>query len=219
MAFKYLTLSLALAGLSGVAAAADDTFLDGRLNLGIVPGIKSADYSGGGASGTDTTSAKEGFGVGLGVEYGQYLDKQFGWVAGASLIEGSAKGDASGNGNSELKETHYGVQINAGAAFKVNKEIHIELTPFVGIGRAKTTVVGANDGSDASASGTFFDYGITLAGFYTFNDHWQGGLDIGYEGYKAKSSPSINFGAGSTTVDVTAKGSGLIAGLSLGYRF
>jgi hypothetical protein len=82
MTCKYLTLSLslALAGLTGIASAADETFLDGRLNLGLIPGPKSADFSGGGVSGTNNDKAKMGFGVALGVEYGQYLAPQFGWV-------------------------------------------------------------------------------------------------------------------------------------------
>jgi hypothetical protein len=208
MTFKYLTLSLALAGLSGIASAADETFLDARLNLGIIPGIKSAD---GTPNGTIDFSAKTGFGAALGVEYGQYIEKEWGWVAGVSLIDGSSKGDSNNNGN-DVKETNFGVQINAGGAYKINKEIHLELTPFIGIGRAKTTVEG-NGGT--SGTGAFLDYGITVAGFYTYNDHLQVGIDIGYEAYSAKSSLSF----GPASYDISAKGGGFIAGLSLGYRF
>jgi len=206
MTFKYLTLSLALAGLSGIASAADETFLDARLNLGIIPGIKSADGTPGG---TTDLSAKTGFGAALGVEYGQYLEKEWGWVAGVSLIDGASKGSSN---QGDVKETNFGVQINAGGAYKINKEIHLELTPFIGIGSAKTTVEGNNG---TSGTGTFLDYGITVGGFYTYNDHLQVGIDIGYEGFSAKSS--LTFGPAS--YDITGKGGGFIAGLSLGYRF
>jgi len=217
-----LNLTL-LASLAGVAMAAEEAVWDIRLGAELIPGPRTTT----GGSGTDDTAPKEGGGLTLGGQYVTFLTPTWGWVAGGRLFAGSSKGSATGSTTGrDLKENHYGWGVNGGIAYRVTPVVHLELTPFAGIGRDRVTVVGGllANGDDASGTGTYADYGIAAAAYYTCNEHCQIGVSLGFENFfeKAGISQSAPLPAGGTqTVSVNSdtKGHGLIAGISLGYRF
>jgi outer membrane protein W len=216
MNISSITLSLALAGIAGIAMAEDDaSFFDTRLNLGIVPGVRKTTYDNGqGSSGTNDTKIKPGYAAQIGEEYGYYLSGPIGVVGGLAVFVDSDKAKAKSGQDSDIKTFTYGAEINAGGAYRFTHDIHVELTPFVGIGRDKTTFESAGpDRANVSGHGTFWDYGIKAGGFYTIQSY-QIGIDVGYAASKADAS----IGDGGTTYKTKAKADGFIAGISLGYR-
>jgi hypothetical protein len=208
MRFIPIILAASLAG--SAAAASSESFIDGRVGLEFIPGVNKGDLSNGGPS--NDLDKKTGFGVDAGAQYGQYLNHEWGWVAGAALFYQGAKGDFQ-TGSGDAKFNAYGIEIDAGGAYRLMPELHFELTPFVGVGMSKTEFTGNND----SGSDVFLQYGATVAGYYTYMDHWQGGLRLGWEGYKAKGKADY-LGTGSDQT-LTLKGSGFLGIVSLGYRF
>jgi hypothetical protein len=244
------------AGAAEAAMAADDTILDARLGVGAIPGISSAEISesdtvdfpaGGSRSRARSWDASEhttyGAAFYLGGEYGRYLSGNWGWVAGAQLLDGTSKGTAS-HGSPDVTASSYGIEFNAGSAYRLNRAAHLELSPFLGVGRSRTTIGGgileqSSVAGDASGTGSFLDYGIRLSGFYDYDEYYQMGLYLGYEGFRARSSLSqsspvgpgvsymvngVNIPIASTDTDngsatSTARGHGLIAGVTVGYSF
>jgi hypothetical protein len=251
-----LAILVVLAGCASVTMAAEDTILDARLGIGFIPGIRTSELSdtdtiedpsvGSPKRSASRTLSEHGT-IGpvyfLGGEYGQYLDRSWGWVAGAQLFDGSSKGTGAER-NANLKVSAYGIEINAGAAYRLNGAFHIECTPFAGGGRSRTTIssgilLQSDSTDDASGDGSYIDYGVKLAGFYAATDHLQIGIYAGYEGFRARATlaesapvgsgrtfmingvvfpiPAADSDSGSATT--TTRGSGMMAGITLGYSF
>jgi hypothetical protein len=203
---RLLAVAVLAAGALASAGAADTTFTDVRLSLDLVPGVDKAKPENGSDIDTD---AKAGFGVGLGVQYGSYVADPMGWVAGLQLFDKGAKGDTAGG---SAKFNAYGLRIDAGGAYRVMPELHFELTPFFGVGGASVKT----DPGGTSGSGLFLDWGLTLGAYYTYQDHWQGGVHLGYEGYSATGN--ADYFATGTKNDLTLVGNGFVIGIDLGYR-
>ena len=214
-----------LASLAGLAMAADEAVWDIRLGAELIPGLRTSTAVGGG---TDDTTPKEGGGLTLGGQYVSFLTPTWGWVAGGRLFAGSSRGSVTESATGrDLKESHYGWGVNGGIAYRITPQVHVELTPCAGIGRDRVTVVGgllANGDQDASGTGTYADYGVTAAAYYTVRDRYQIGVNVGFESVIEKagitqSGPLPAGGTQTVSVNGDTKGHGLIAGISLGYRF
>lgn len=203
-------LTLALLAAAPSARAADDAdFEDLRVQVGIVPGIKTVE-----APSPASASAKTSPGLDVDFQYGSSVGGPFGWTVGAGLFDEQHKGDISSNGfTNSATCTGYGVAVDAGGIYLITDTLHLELTPFFGIGEDELKTNGV------SGSGTFLKYGIDLGGYWTDPHGLQLGVVVGDEGFRGKGNANYTGAAGVSAFDVTVKGNGLDARVSVGYRF
>jgi hypothetical protein len=191
--FTALTLS-ALAGLGGMgslaAADRDDYINDVRVAFGFSP-----DYEVEGAS-EDVEGAWR-----LGVEYFRSLERledTGGWLWGGELSYTGA--DDNGTEVTQLALTGF-----FGYAYALRSwPVHVEGTPFIGVGTTNVDAGGTDDDD------TYMEWGLRAAGFYSFANAWQVGIDL----RALFGSTSPDFGAGSTDFD----NEGLAAAVVVGYR-
>lgn len=108
----------------------------------------------------------------------------------------------------EIDLRSYQVTIHPGLAWLLDDNFHVELNPYLGIGHAEFEQSAAGDGT-----GLYWEIGFRMAGYYTWDNHFQLGLQIGY--LYASSEGEIE---GTATYDTEIIINGLTVGIQLGYR-
>jgi hypothetical protein len=130
-----------------------------------------------------------------------------GFIYGGEVALDTASKNTPGN---DFSVTRFMVDIMAGWAYRLNNmpNVHFEGTPFFGIGFEKYH-------SDVGGSPTAFgyEYGLRAAGYYTFENRWQAGLDLRY--FVNHSEPDFGGSIGSVKFET----SGLAVLFSGGKRF
>jgi hypothetical protein len=84
--------------------------------------------------------------------------------------------------------------------------VHFEGTPFLGLGFAQLSAAGGND-----ANSLYYEYGLRVAAFYTFENLWQLGADLRL--FRNHVSP--DFGSGN--IDINTGGPAIL--FEAGKRF
>ncbi|MBA3699306.1 MAG: hypothetical protein H0W78_10675 [Planctomycetes bacterium] len=108
----------------------------------------------------------------------------------------------------EIDLRSYQLTIHPGLAWLLDDQFHIELNPYFGLGHAEFEQSAAGDGT-----GLYWEVGFRAAGYYTWSNGVQLGLQIGY--LYASSEGEIE---GSATYDTEIIINGLTVGIQLGYR-
>jgi hypothetical protein len=204
---RHLIPVLALAASASLAGAADrDSAMEGRLGIGIAPGVDKHDFSGP-VSGTSDVDNNSGLIIEPGLFWSMkaLMDQQaIGGVYGVNLFYRQSSGDNS-SGGGQTKFDAFGAKIALGPTYKW-EHIRFELTPFFGLGWARAKV-DSPVGEQTSDRGLMIDYGITLNGFYDFTEQVGAGIEVGWDGFRAKEKFK-DFPGGQ--VDDTVKGNGLL---------
>ena len=107
----------------------------------------------------------------------------------------------------EITLTAYALTLHPGFAWALTDSVHLEVDPFLGYG--------ASSVSSGSGQGTFWEYGMRLATYWTIARHFQIGIDLRYLGTYARQ----NFTYGASSEDVVIKTKGASIGAQIGYRF
>jgi len=141
------------------------------------------------------------------------LESWGGLIFGGELFYSMTSGDAVG-GALDVDVDTYGIQGYFGYAYAMQgMPLHFEVTPYLGLGMANTEI--SNGGASDDDDDTLIQYGLRAAGYYTFANKWQAGLELRYQ-IKGETKPNFD----STEVDeVDVEMSGLQLVLQGGYRF
>lgn len=131
------------------------------------------------------------------------------FIVGLELSTNHLVIESSGS-SPEIDLRSYQLTLHPGLGWLLDDEFHIELNPYFGIGYAQFEQELAGDGT-----GLYWEVGFRAAGYYTWSNGVQLGLQIGY--LYASSDGEIDGSAG-TTYDTTIDLNGLTVGLQLGYR-
>lgn len=130
-----------------------------------------------------------------------------GFIYGGEFAIDTARKNTPGN---SVSVNRFMVDAMAGWAYRLAQipNLHFEGTPFLGVGfeRYHSTV-----GGSPTALG--YEYGLRVAGYYTFENLWQAGLDLRW--FNNNSEPDFGGGIGSVKVET----SGLAVLFSGGKRF
>ena len=109
----------------------------------------------------------------------------------------------------EIDLRSYQITIHPGLAWLLDDEFHVELNPYLGVGQAEFEQSAAGDGT-----GLYWEIGFRAAGYYTWSNGVQLGLQIGYLFATAEG----DIEGGGSTYDTEININGLTVGLQLGYR-
>jgi len=121
-------------------------------------------------------------------------------------IEGSvSNADDESYTISTLAATAY---FGVGWKIQDHKNIHLEVTPFIGVGRSDIE----REANSASDTRRYMEGGIRAAAFYTFGVGVQLGLDLRY----LYGRSDVNLGTGE---DIKFFQAGPFAAVVVGYRF
>ena len=143
----------------------------------------------------------------------QFLRARPGWigfVVGGGLFAASHEGTMGG-----VKSTvgAAGLDLKGGFVWRPTRNLHFELPSLVlSGGSASVKTVGAADSKDGSYSAI----ALQVGGFYTFNSHFQIGLELGGQGFKAIVERDIGAGV---KHDIIYSGGGGVINLAAGWRF
>jgi hypothetical protein len=201
----FLTALLAIA-----CQAHAGEFRDLRFSVGIIPGLEDADLSGPGGKSTITHDAETGINFAPQFVFGRSGNQGLGWMGGIGLLFRNHEGTDSGGTKAKLAAT--GIEATGGLVFPVGPRGQIEMAPTVGFGSAKQSIdlAGLGDGR-----GPYLSLGIRAGGYFMATEHLQLGADVGYLYFQSKGTISVL----GTDTDVTFKGNGPTASVTLGYRF
>lgn len=98
------------------------------------------------------------------------------------------------------RTSYYGLMFDAHAGWAYRpqqlQELHFEGTVFLGLGFDRY-----HDDLGGSPNPLAYEYGLRVAGFWTFENLWQVGLDLRY--LENQSKPEFGGGVGSTTFKTT----------------
>lgn len=109
----------------------------------------------------------------------------------------------------EIDLRSYQLTLHPGLSWLLDDNFHVELNPYVGIGHAQFEQSLAGDGS-----ALYWEVGFRAAGYYTWDNGVQLGLQLGYMYGMTEGEME----GGSATYDTDITISGLTIGLQLGYR-
>ncbi len=107
----------------------------------------------------------------------------------------------------EITLKAYALTLHPGFAWALTDSVHLEVDPFLGYG--------ASSVSSGNGRGTFWEYGLRAASYWTINRHVQLGVDLRYLGTYARQ----NFTYGASSEDLIVKTKGASVGVQAGYRF
>jgi hypothetical protein len=111
----------------------------------------------------------------------QLVGGSLGAGGGAVLGLGIAVNHANwDNGSQDATVTTPCVDLLLGYGFAVSKAFHVELLPFVGIGRAYYSVTDNGGTETAKEWDKYLEYGARLGAYLTINDGFQVGIEIPY---------------------------------------
>ncbi len=207
---RILTLiACAAAMIGGSTAAAADPFInDLRVNLGfsLTDNGEVSD-----SSGSLDYDSNTWF---LDVQYMRSIQPLQSWgglIYGGELFYSTTSGDFPDAPGLDIDITSYGVQGYFGYAYALASlpALHFEATPFLGLGMANTELSGGGESIDDDD--LLIQYGLRVAGYYTFVNQWQTGLELRYT-INSKTEPTL-------LGDNEVENDGLAIVLGGGYRF
>ena len=109
----------------------------------------------------------------------------------------------------EIDLRSYQLTLHPGLAWLLDDEFHVELNPYFGIGHAEFEQSEAGDGT-----GLYWEVGFRLAGYYTWSNNIQLGLQLGY----LYASSDGEMEGATATYDSELIINGMTVGIQLGYR-
>ncbi len=181
---------------AGCLMAEDVKVSDIRLEFGIMPNNFEASSSTrvtsssgtvtNSSSSNDKQNADSNWRGAVQLMFGN-LASSGGFVYGGEVAVNYAK---FSNGGTKTTQTSPVADIMLGYGFAPTKEWHFEVTPFAGIGVSYGDVSGDNQ-VDANYDAVYTEYGLRAATYYTFESHWQVGLDLRY--IAAQSNPEFDY--------------------------
>ncbi len=190
--------------------------------MGLTPGIKQIDFESSSLSGSEKETAKSSAGIQLGVLYGEPINDEFGWNAGASLFSRTHQGSdknvdvSAGESDTKPEYTAIGIELTACVFYQVIPGLQIELNPVFGIGQGKLDYTPSAGGTKGSLkNGTYISYGFNLGAVYAIEKHWLVGAEVGYLAASGKSEETDQ----GAQWKYTTKASGVTTALTVGYRF
>ncbi len=226
MISRTILCSATLLGLASIPlGAADMVVSDLRLGFGVL----SNDYRGASSTtvsnGSDTISSTSSSDTGRDADDNMRLQLQYvaGTLgAGGGLIWGvgiAANHATWDNGSQEAHVTTPTVQLLIGYGYAITSAWHVELTPFVGAGRAYYSV-SDNDSSETDSDwDTYVEYGAKL-GTYVALGSLVLGVEVPY--LVGRFEPDYDYVDGddnTVTVSDTRRNQGLGLVASIGLRF
>ena len=136
------------------------------------------------------------------------LEDVGGFIYGGEVAIDTAKKNTS---FANVSDTRLMVDVMAGWAYRLGNmpQIHFEGTPLFGIGFERYH---SSIGGNSTVFG--YEYGLRAAGYYTFENRWQAGLDLRY--LVNHSEPDFG-SAGGGSVKFETKGLAVL--FSAGKRF
>lgn len=115
----------------------------------------------------------------------------------------------SGGSAPEIDLRTYQLTLHPGLGWLLDENFHIEVNPYFGVGHAQFEQDLAGDGT-----GLYWEVGFRAAGYYTWSNGVQLGLQLGY----LYASSDGEMKGGGSTYDTTMDINGLTMGIQLGYR-
>jgi hypothetical protein len=109
----------------------------------------------------------------------------------------------------ELDLRTFQLTIHPGLAWLLEDNFHVEINPFVGAGPATYDLNVAGDGSSL-----YWEVGLRLGAFYTWDNGFQLGMQTGY--MYGKVDGDLKGGGASYNADIEVQG--LFMGIQIGYR-
>jgi hypothetical protein len=213
--------TLALTLLTIAAAAASDIEVhDFRAEVGISPGPSKTDddFSTGTGSAnpagrtTYKSNAAPCFDLWAGWAFSEIHDHGPVFALGLDVARGVHS--PKDLGSSSLDYITVTPQIRGGWAYAFNTSFHLEFTPFLGYGVARTDWA---DGSQHDSGwGTALTYGMLVGGWARMGRGYTFGGNVGYQG--GLTNTSVDFGNGAQS-DLTMHTSGIVARVGMGYQF
>ncbi|MEK7413131.1 MAG: hypothetical protein AAB263_07425 [Planctomycetota bacterium] len=204
-------------------------FLDLRLSAGQEPFFKQYAYDRTDSSGlTNKTTLTSDPGKSLEIYHLELVAQAYprGGRIGMVMGIGCFAGTIRAGGQADTYHGYVGgAEAKLGVALRLTPKVHLELAPFVGVGRNMYSVEGGNfDGSDARGYGRFLTYGVGASGFYTAESGLQIGATAGYVTNDSHATIDYNsdiLGTPGTTGKARLSGtvSGAYGTLSIGVRF
>lgn len=204
--FSRALSTIALGGaLIGSAAGADTTINDLRFGVGHSITDESEISAGGNAFDYDADTLR------FALQYMRSLnplESAGGFIFGGELFYSQSSGELP---IFNIDVNTIGLEAFAGWAFALDgMPLHFEGTPFIGLGQANTEF--SNGGDSEDHDNMLIEYGLRVAGYYTFENNWQAGLEVRYV---IDSSTDAKLGSNDFDVETA----GLLIGLQGGYRF
>jgi hypothetical protein len=210
-----VTLTLAGLGLAPTLSALEE-FYDLRVNLELLPGLTEANYNLGHTPTTLSTATSTGITPVLVYRQLADIDNPWGWLMGVGYFIREQSG-TFGSANYNYDST--GVEVMAGAVYRVTPEFHFECAPNYCYGSGKLDKVpptqppaGANQTVNKEK---YKAWGLSAGAFYTFTTNIQLGVSLGYLDGKGKSTYRVPISANNVTVSFA----GLYANASVGFIF
>jgi len=195
MRIRSFVLTATLAALAAApAAAVEDGINDVRGIIGFWPENYEVD---GKDVGVDSA-------IRLG---GQYMKSHGGELGDAGGLIYGGEGSLTIASGDDIDSTALVVDGHIGYGYQLPdmQAFHFEGTAFLGLGLEQVDAAGNDD------MGPLIEYGIRAAGFYTFDNSWQLGLDLRY---LIESSSSQDLGGG----DFDYENNGLAVLFAFGKR-
>lgn len=167
-------------------AAEDMKFSDLRFGAGVLSNHFSGSSQTTVTSGGNTVSTSNSSNDGRDSEHNYRGQLQFvggdlgaggGLVFGLGIATNQAKWE---NGSQDATVTTPCADLLLGYGFAFSKSWHIELTPFVGIGRAYYSVTDNGQTHTSKEWDKYLEFGARLGTYFTINDGLQLGIEIPY---------------------------------------
>jgi hypothetical protein len=227
MISRTVLCSAALLSLATIPlGAADMVVSDLRLGFGVL----STDYRGASSttvsSGSDTISSTSSSGNGRDADNNLRLQLQYvaGTLgAGGGLIWGvgiAANHATWDNGSQDAHVTTPSVEVLIGYGYAITSAWHVELTPFVGAGRAYYSVSDHGSADTNENWDAYIEYGAKLGTYAALGQGLVLGIEVPY--LVGRFEPEYDYvdGADNTvTVSDTRRNHGLGLVASIGMRF
>ena len=179
--------AIVLSGLSfAPLVAADLTFADLRFSAGVLSnefqGSSSTTVTNGGAAVSSSSSSNKGRDADNNYRGQiQFVSGHLGAGGGFVWGVGAAVNQASWDyGSQKAKATTPSVDILAGYGFAFTPQWHVELTPFVGAGRAYYSVTDKGSTNTSKEWNKYIEYGAKLGTYFALGNSFILGVEVPY---------------------------------------